>query len=376
MNSQRTPSASRTRQITHPCPTSIKQDRFIPKASTPCGLTASPVPLLSQDIRQSLVRKDCEGSLRLMKVMDAPNVKNDYHLSLMGWSETDVLAVALGTSLHLYSVQTGQTIEIAGQQVLSAVVSQAGGAQVAVGSERAGLVLYDLETCKQVRSLTTHKDRVATLLWQGNLLLSGSRDSAIHICDTRTKARGTKLRSHTAEVCSLALNHLNSSELASGGNDNRVLLWDLRVHKVRAEGEHRACVKALVWSPWKADRLTSGAGYADRSIKEWTTSSSLTCVQEVDSGAQVSAFLWDRWDRRLISGHGYPSCQMTLWQGNTKTEEHCHGGRVLSLAQGPLGDTVASLCSDETLHLWRLSSMSSSEEDSLSAHSRRYVQAR
>ena len=318
-----------------------------------------------------------DGSLKLLKVLDAPGVKNDYHVSLLGWTETDILTVALGTSLHLYSVHTGRSVEIPCPQALSAVSPQAGVAQqVAVGSERACIYLYDLETQKQVRALTAHKDRVAILAWQGSLLLSGSRDCSIHLCDSRSKARGTNLRGHTAEVCGLALNHFNSSELASGGNDNRVLLWDLRTHKVRAEGQHRACVKALTWSPWKADRLTSGAGYADHLIKEWVTNGTLTCVQEIDAGAQVSGFLWDRWDRRLISGHGYPSYQLVIWQGGCKVEEHCHSGRVLSLAGGPLGDQVASLCSDETLHLWKLSSLNSSEEDSLSAHSRRYVEGR
>lgn len=56
-------------------------------------------------------------------------------------------------------------------------------------------------------------------------------------------------------------------ELASGGNDNTVLLWRAGVSKpqqtIRA---HKACVKALAWSPHQAGLLATGGGTSDRTI--------------------------------------------------------------------------------------------------------------
>ena len=56
-------------------------------------------------------------------------------------------------------------------------------------------------------------------------------------------------------------------ELASGGNDNTVLLWHAGVsapqHTLTA---HKACVKALAWSPHQAGLLATGGGTCDQTI--------------------------------------------------------------------------------------------------------------
>ena len=58
--------------------------------------------------------------------------------------------------------------------------------------------------------------------------------------------------------------------LASGGNDNKVTLWDLNrldmPHFIKA---HQSAVKALAWNKMKPDILLTGGGNKDRSIKVW-----------------------------------------------------------------------------------------------------------
>ena len=59
----------------------------------------------------------------------------------------------------------------------------------------------------------------------------------------------------------------NGQELASGSNDNRVLLWHAGMSKPQhIITEHTACVKALAWSPHQAGLLATGAGSRDRRI--------------------------------------------------------------------------------------------------------------
>lgn len=56
-------------------------------------------------------------------------------------------------------------------------------------------------------------------------------------------------------------------ELASGGNDNKVLLWRAGMSKPQhIIQKHTACVKALAWSPHQAGLLASGGGTSDRTI--------------------------------------------------------------------------------------------------------------
>lgn len=64
----------------------------------------------------------------------------------------------------------------------------------------------------------------------------------------------------------------HSNILASGGNDNQAILWDLRKHsKLHKFKGHQGAVKALSWCPWRNGVLASGAGAGDRTIRIWNT---------------------------------------------------------------------------------------------------------
>lgn len=59
----------------------------------------------------------------------------------------------------------------------------------------------------------------------------------------------SKLVGHRQEVCGLKWNP-EGTQLASGGNDNKLLIWDQRNSAPIAKfNEHIAAVKAISWSP-------------------------------------------------------------------------------------------------------------------------------
>ena len=124
----------------------------------------------------------------------------------------------------------------------------------------------------------------------------------------------SRLTSHTEEVCGLKWSP-SGRQLASGGNDNLLYVWDaaalssasarstapspsfssssssLRHHHLQQPWLHRfdahtAAVKALAWCPFQANLLASGGGTMDRSIKFWNTHTG-TCINSVDTGSQV-----------------------------------------------------------------------------------------
>ena len=83
----------------------------------------------------------------------------------------------------------------------------------------------------------------------------------------------SKFEGHKQEICGLKWS-FDDKYLASGGNDNRVMVWSGQstsmdqtepVYKL----SHQAAVKALAWSPHKSGLLASGGGSADRCIKFW-----------------------------------------------------------------------------------------------------------
>ena len=79
---------------------------------------------------------------------------------------------------------------------------------------------------------------------------------------------------HKQEVCGLRWS-FDDQQLASGGNDNKLMVWS--VHNTDSADpqwkftSHKAAVKALAWSPHQKGLLASGGGTADRCIRFWNT---------------------------------------------------------------------------------------------------------
>ena len=55
--------------------------------------------------------------------------------------------------------------------------------------------------------------------------------------------------------------------LASGGNDNKVIVWNSNGQAINRFTDHKAAVKAIAWSPHQHGLLATGGGTADRMIK-------------------------------------------------------------------------------------------------------------
>jgi cell division cycle 20-like protein 1 (cofactor of APC complex) len=83
-------------------------------------------------------------------------------------------------------------------------------------------------------------------------------------------------------------------QLASGGNDNKLLIWDNTQNKVLHRfAEHTAAIKAIAWSNHQSGILASGGGAADKKIRFWNTMTG-SMVSEVDTGSQVCSLLWSK----------------------------------------------------------------------------------
>ena len=123
------------------------------------------------------------------KILDAPDLLDDYYLNLLDWSSKNVLAVALGQTVYLWNAHTGQISQLTQTSTTDDYVASlnfsADGTQIAVGTNSAQVKLFDVEKMKLVRSMKGHLHRVGSLAWNGNLLSSGSRDAMIFHHDVR-----------------------------------------------------------------------------------------------------------------------------------------------------------------------------------------------
>eukprot|EP00501_MAST-03F_sp_TOSAG23-6_P000084 GSMAST32.ASY1.ANO1.86.1 assembled CDS len=268
------------------------------------------------------------------RVLDAPDLMDDYYLNLLDWNSSNILAVALNCAVYLWNATTGEIEELMCLEDESYVSSVKW--------------LWDTSKLQQVRSMSGHRGRIGSLSWNQHIVSSGSRDTTIHNHDVRERNHHVaSLIGHKQEVCGLEWSP-DGTTLASGGNDNLLCLWDARKSASSPRctlGAHQAAVKALAWCPFQRNVLASGGGTADRCIKFWNTSNG-ACLNSMDTGSQ-----------EIVSSHGFSDNQLCLWsypKMQKITELKGHGKRVLHLCASPDGSTVCSAGADETLRFWNI----------------------
>ncbi|DAZ93530.1 TPA: hypothetical protein N0F65_000146 [Lagenidium giganteum] len=308
------------------------------------------------------------------RILDAPELRDDYYLNLVSWGDNNVLAVALDQTVYLYNTETGAIQEIKAcasrnDYVTSvAWVSLSGSSsrrldRLAIGTFNAELQIWDTTTATKVRSLGGHDERIGALAWNGALLSSGSRDTKIVHHDLRAPVHVVStLVGHHQEICGLAWSP-DGKTLASGGNDNCLCLWDAKLMRSGTQSsprqkllQHKAAVKALAWCPWERNVLASGGGTADRTIKFWNASNG-RLLTSVNTGSQVCGLVWSKTEKELLSSHGFSQNELCLWKYPSMVrirEFTGHTARVLHLAMSPDGSSVVSAAADETLRFWNV----------------------
>lgn len=56
---------------------------------------------------------------------------------------------------------------------------------------------------------------------------------------------------------------------ASGSNDKKLAIWNMRMKKPEIIYQHEAAVKGIAWHPIKQGILASGGGSEDRCLRIW-----------------------------------------------------------------------------------------------------------
>ncbi|KAI9032314.1 WD40-repeat-containing domain protein [Hyaloraphidium curvatum] len=303
------------------------------------------------------------------KVLDAPDLQDDFYLNLVDWGSGNVLGVGLGHCVYLWNANTSivtKLCELTSEAVTS-VQWMPRGNQIAIGTAKGSVQLWDVAREKKIRQFDNHTGRVGTMASLDNILTSGSRDRKIYHRDIRVSSDYVrKLTGHKQEVCGLKWN-TEETQLASGGNDNKLLVWNkMDEHgPVLRFSEHIAAVKAIAWSPIQRGILASGGGTADRRIRFWNTLTGQS-LSSIDTGSQVCNLAWSKTSNELVSTHGYSQNQVIVWKYPTMQQIAVltgHTMRVLYLAMSPDGQNVVTGAGDETLRFWSVFSKGRQKEN-------------
>ena len=299
------------------------------------------------------------------KILDAPCLVGDFYLELIHWSARNQLAVSLGNSVWLWSGDSGKVSKFChnteAEAEYTAVQWDPRGNSLAVGDSSGNLELWDYESSSRVFHTKDNIDRIDCISWNSpNIFSTGSRDTSILTYDVRTKGGPiSKYLGHSDEVCGLKWSPCGNV-LASGGNDNKVFLWNMKKQEPEAQiDEHASAVKAMAWSPHQQNLLLTGGGYTDKTIKVWNTLS-MTMINEVCTESQVCNLLFSKTSNEFVSTHGLYGNQIIVWKYPDLAKicvidgPHSHSERVLYLSDSPNGENIVTGASDETLKFWNV----------------------
>ncbi|KAK4054192.1 substrate-specific activator of APC-dependent proteolysis [Microbotryomycetes sp. JL201] len=325
----------------------------------------SPVRQESQRLLLSPKRAMRKVSRVPFKVLDAPELADDFYLNLVDWSAHDELVVGLASAVYTWSATTlavKRLCDLSQQAIPDSVTSVAWvqrGTQIAVGTRNGSVQIWDAQAERCIRRMTGHSARVGALAWNDAILTSGSHDKLIYHRDVRVPQHSIKkITSHKQEICGLKWSE-SGDQLASGGNDNKLFVFnglsETPLHKFT---DHTAAVKAIAWSPHQNGILASGGGTQDMKLRIWNTSTG-TLLNEVDTGSQICNLLWSKTSNELVSTHGFSTGpaqnQVIIWKYPSLTQVaqlQGHTYRVLYLAASPNGQTIVTGAGDETLRFW------------------------
>ncbi|KAH0555742.1 Glycosylated integral ER membrane protein [Trichoglossum hirsutum] len=295
------------------------------------------------------------------RVLDAPGLVDDYYLNLLDWSSGNQVAIGLERSVYVWSAESGTVnclLETSPDTYVSSVKWSGDGAYVGVGLGTGEVQIWDVEEGTKLRSMHGHDSRVGVMGWSKHLLSTGSRSGLVFNHDVRiAQHKVAELVSHQSEVCGLEWRS-DGAQLATGGNDNLVCIWDARslTSPKYTKTNHRAAVKALSWCPWQLNLLATGGGSYDRHIHFWNSTTGAR-TNSIDTGSQVTSLRWSTHYREIVSSSGFPDNSLSIWSYPTlvrNVEIPAHETRVLHSCLSPDGQMLATAAADESLKFWKL----------------------
>ncbi|KAH8432258.1 WD40 repeat domain-containing protein [Aspergillus melleus] len=295
------------------------------------------------------------------RVLDAPGLLDDYYLNLLDWSSGNQVAIGLERNVYVWSADSGSVdclLETSPDTYVSSVKWSGDGAYVGVGLGTGEVQIWDVEEGTKLRSMFGHDSRVGVMGWSKHTLSTGARSGLVFNHDVRiAQHKVAELVSHTSEVCGLEWRP-DGAQLATGGNDNLVNIWDARSLSAPkfTKTNHRAAVKALSWCPWQLNLLATGGGSYDRHIHFWNTTTGAR-TNSIDTGSQVTSLRWSNHYREIVSSSGFPDNSLSIWSYPTlvrNVEIPAHETRVLHSCLSPDGQLLATAAADESLKFWKV----------------------
>jgi hypothetical protein len=122
----------------------------------------SPIGEAGRRILLSSDRYSRQINTTAIKILDAPELQDDFYLNLVDWGTNDCLAVGLGSCVYLWNANTSRVTKLCDfvTDTVTSVNWSHMGSLLAVGTNTGRAILYDAEHSKRVRTWSSHSSRI------------------------------------------------------------------------------------------------------------------------------------------------------------------------------------------------------------------------
>lgn len=318
--------------------------------------------------------------------LGAPKLDDDFYSRATAWSNTDLLAVAMRTSVVYRNMETHAVWRLRsfaeGEESATCLKWSPNSDKLAVGNDLGYVRVYDPMTRDCLRVYDSHhkRDFVGDLSWRDdNVFTVGYQTGELRLFDMRESEGGKPFRSHRSRICGVEWNH-SGGLLAVGGGNGVLVCWDARKQdtisslyntpmnlptplssetgsspgpSLTSHGaglsrptpflhkkHHVSTVKAISWCPWASELLATGGGTRDGSIRFWDTSRAVLTGPTINTNAQITSLHFAPSCREIVSTHGYAFAPVEGHSGATLPAPRKHSVMV---HQYPSGNMTNSL---------------------------------
>lgn len=149
------------------------------------------------------------------KVLDAPEIIDDFYLNILDWSVDNQLAIALNRDVYVWNAITGDitflmSAGFTDEYVTSLRWSPDVPSVLAVGLSAGRVQLWNAASLSLIRTMrlgdVSEGGRVPVLAWRDHVVTSGSRTGHIRHHDTRIAHHEVGLVDFHTQVCLVCVN--------------------------------------------------------------------------------------------------------------------------------------------------------------------------